>query len=103
MKTEFSPPYRIHQSIAAEWQVINSRGGYECAADSRRHAEELARELNSRRLLATTSEQDLIELGRSLREVPSDRAILAATTGLLLMVLFSVAAAIIALTSWIGG
>ena len=63
MKTEFSPPYRIHQSIAAEWQVINSRGGYECAADSRRHAEELARELNSRRLLATTSEQDLIELG----------------------------------------
>jgi len=29
MKTEFSPPYRIHQSIAAEWQVINSRGGYE--------------------------------------------------------------------------
>lgn len=43
---EFSPPYWAWKSATGHWHVMNSKGDHELACDCRRHAEELATELN---------------------------------------------------------
>ncbi len=99
MQTQFSPPYRIYQSVTSEWFVINSRGGFECHAESRQRAVELAAELNSRRPIPLTGESDLVELRRYLREAPSDRAIRITTVATLATVLLGAVAIIVALAT----
>ncbi len=99
MQTQFSPPYRAFRSVTGEWYVINSNGGFECHAESRQRAVELAAELNSRRPIPLTGESDLVELRRYLREAPSDRAVKITTVATVLMVLFSAVAIVVALAT----
>lgn len=103
MQTQFSPPYRAFRSVTGEWYVINANGGFECHAESRQRAVELAAELNSRRPIPLTGESDLDELRKFLREAPSDRTILVLQIVTLVTTLFFAAATVIALTTWMGG
>jgi len=57
MRTEKSPPYHAHLSLG-QWYVINSRGGYELACDSRDQAVDYAAAMSLQKELIATQTKE---------------------------------------------